>query len=87
MNRASTEISALDSYAAQRPRRSDPPRQATFCSIRTDDVATLMRDRTFTVGNRLYRNEGNRLFTDATDLYGVREGDWGMGCSLSRLRQ
>jgi hypothetical protein len=30
-------------------------------------------------GNRLYRNEGGRLFTDATDATGVREGHWGWG--------
>ncbi|MEM8680869.1 MAG: VCBS repeat-containing protein, partial [Planctomycetota bacterium] len=33
-------------------------------------------------GNRLYRNEGNRVFTDATDDAGVRHGDWGWGASF-----
>jgi len=33
-------------------------------------------------GNRLYRNEGNRSFSDATDLAGVREGDWGWGAAF-----
>jgi hypothetical protein len=28
-------------------------------------------------GNRLYRNEGGRRFVDATDVAGVRDGDWG----------
>lgn len=32
-----------------------------------------------TGGNRLYRNEGGRRFTDATDLAGVRDGGWGWG--------
>lgn len=30
-------------------------------------------------GNRLYRNEGGRHFTDATDAAGVRDGYWGWG--------
>ena len=30
-------------------------------------------------GNRLYRNEGERVFSDATDAAGVRDGFWGMG--------
>ena len=30
-------------------------------------------------GNRLYRNEGGRTFSDITDAAGVREGDWGWG--------
>ena len=30
-------------------------------------------------GNRLYRNDGNRLFSDATDSAGVRDGGWGWG--------
>ena len=30
-------------------------------------------------GNRLYRNEGGRLFGDATDATGVRDGGWGWG--------
>ncbi|NOZ39195.1 MAG: CRTAC1 family protein [Planctomycetes bacterium] len=30
-------------------------------------------------GNRLYLNNGDRTFTDATDLYGVRDGSWGWG--------
>lgn len=30
-------------------------------------------------GNRLYRNEGGRLFTDATDLAELRHGYWGWG--------
>ncbi|MGH0035504.1 MAG: FG-GAP-like repeat-containing protein [Myxococcota bacterium] len=30
-------------------------------------------------GNRLYRNEGGRTFSDATDAAGVRAGHWGWG--------
>ncbi len=30
-------------------------------------------------GNRLYRNEGGRLFSDVTDPVGVRNGGWGWG--------
>ena len=30
-------------------------------------------------GNRLYRNDGGRTFTDVTDATGVREGGWGWG--------
>lgn len=30
-------------------------------------------------GNRLYRNEGGRVFSDATDAAGVRDGGWGWG--------
>ena len=33
-------------------------------------------------GNRLYRNEGNRIFSDATDAAGVRDGAWGWGTSF-----
>lgn len=30
-------------------------------------------------GNRLYRNDGDRLFTDITDAAGVRDAGWGWG--------
>jgi len=30
-------------------------------------------------GNRLYRNDGSRTFTDATDTAGVRDAGWGWG--------
>ena len=33
-------------------------------------------------GNRLYHNEGNRVFSDQTDAAGVREGGWGWGTSF-----
>ncbi len=33
-------------------------------------------------GNRLYRNDGNRIFADATDTAGVREGFWGWGTAF-----
>lgn len=33
-------------------------------------------------GNRLYRNDGSREFTDVTDATGVRNGHWGWGTSF-----
>jgi hypothetical protein len=33
-------------------------------------------------GNRLYRNEGGRAFSDATDAAGVRAGYWGWGAAF-----
>jgi hypothetical protein len=33
-------------------------------------------------GNRLYRNEGGRLFSDRTDATGVRDGAWGWGAAF-----
>lgn len=33
-------------------------------------------------GNRLYENEGARVFSDATDAAGVREGFWGWGSAF-----
>lgn len=33
-------------------------------------------------GNRLYRNDGGRSFSDATDAAGVRNGMWGFGASF-----
>jgi len=33
-------------------------------------------------GNRLYRNEGDRHFTDATDAAGVRHTDWGWAAAF-----
>jgi hypothetical protein len=33
-------------------------------------------------GNRLYRNEGNRVFSDVTDAAGVRDGFWGWGAAF-----
>ncbi len=33
-------------------------------------------------GNRLYRNEGGRVFHDATDEAGVRDGAWGWGAGF-----
>ena len=33
-------------------------------------------------GNRLYRNEGGRVFSDATDEAGVRDGSWGWGAGF-----
>jgi len=35
-----------------------------------------------TSGNRLYRNEGGRVFSDATDAAGVRDGHWGWGTAF-----
>jgi hypothetical protein len=33
-------------------------------------------------GNRLYRNDGHRHFTDVTSAAGVRDGGWGWGTAL-----
>jgi hypothetical protein len=33
-------------------------------------------------GNRLYRNAGNRRFTDVTTVAGVRDGGWGWGTAF-----
>ncbi len=33
-------------------------------------------------GNRLFRNDGDRRFTDATDAAGVRNGSWGWGAAF-----
>ncbi|MEO2049074.1 MAG: CRTAC1 family protein [Pirellulales bacterium] len=33
-------------------------------------------------GNRLYLNNGDRTFSDVTDQYGVRDGDWGWGAAF-----
>ncbi len=33
-------------------------------------------------GNRLYRNEGGRVFSDHTDAAGVRDGAWGWGAAF-----
>ena len=35
-----------------------------------------------TSGNRLYRNEGTRTFSDRTDAAGVRDGSWGWGTAF-----
>jgi len=35
-----------------------------------------------TTGNRLYRNDGNRSFSDVTDAVGLRDGLWGWGASF-----
>ena len=33
-------------------------------------------------GNRLFRNDGDLSFSDATDAYGVRDGAWGWGTAM-----
>lgn len=33
-------------------------------------------------GNRLFRNDGERQFSDITDVAGVRNGDWGWGTAM-----
>ncbi|MDQ1520230.1 MAG: peroxidase [Actinomycetota bacterium] len=35
-----------------------------------------------TTGNRLYRNDGHRHFTDVTSRAGVRDGGWGWGAAF-----
>ena len=37
------------------------------------------------LGNRMYRNEGGRLFTDVTDLLDLRHGGWGWGAAFLDL--
>jgi enediyne biosynthesis protein E4 len=34
------------------------------------------------LGNRMYIGAGSRAFVDATDTYGVRDGDWGWGAAF-----
>ena len=34
------------------------------------------------LGNRMWIAAGDRAFVDATDLYGVRDGDWGWGAAF-----
>lgn len=36
-------------------------------------------------GNRLYRNDGHRQFTDVTSEVGVRDGYWGRGAAMGDL--
>ena len=50
-------------------------------SIRDSDGTT--EGNWGTSGNRLYRNRGDGTFEDATDLAGVRDGDWGWGASFA----
>jgi hypothetical protein len=45
-------------------------------------VSAISTPRYPTLGNRLYRNDGMRQFTDVTDAYGVRDGGWGWGAAL-----
>lgn len=47
-------------------------------SIYSEDPNQPLRD-----GNRLYRYDGNRTFSDATDAAGVRDGQWGWGASFA----
>ncbi|RNC82811.1 MAG: CRTAC1 family protein [Phycisphaera sp.] len=47
-------------------------------SINDDSGLRPLRD-----GNRLYRYDGNRIFTDVTDAAGVRDGDWGWAAAFS----
>jgi hypothetical protein len=37
------------------------------------------REHALRDGNRLYRNDGSRVFTDQTEAAGVRDGGWGWG--------
>lgn len=47
-----------------------------------DDCMPGQCDHMFGItGNRLYRSEGNRSFSDYTDRAGVRDGAWGWGSS------
>jgi hypothetical protein len=42
-------------------------------------VSSIWNPGTIDDGNRMYRNDGDRTFTDVTDVLGVREGGWGWG--------
>ena len=46
--------------------------------IHFDDAASAHPN-----GNRLFLNQGDRTFQDATDAAGVRDGDWGWGTALA----
>ncbi len=54
-----------------------------FVSSIFDDTGTT--GRSGFVGNRMYRNAGDGVFTDATDFSGVRRGGWGWGASFGDL--
>ncbi len=47
-----------------------------------DDTCAVQGCNWGNTGNRLFRNEGARSFSDATDAVGVREGFWGWGASF-----
>ncbi len=51
---------------------------AIYDPLECEDVATCSW---FFSGNRLYLNDGQGLFEDATDSWGVRDGGWGWGAS------
>ena len=51
---------------------------STFHEFERCQVSTGCDPWTAT-GNRLYRNDGDRVFSDATDAAGVRDGGWGWG--------
>jgi hypothetical protein len=48
---------------------------AIYCDKQTVDTV-------YCGGNRLYRNHGDRTFSDESDAMGVRKGGWGWGASL-----
>jgi hypothetical protein len=48
-------------------------------------ASTFDSDDPLADGNRLYRNEGDRVFSDATDLAGVRNGGWSAGAAFYDL--
>ncbi len=45
-------------------------------------TSIYQQDRENRNGNRLYLNNGDRTFTDATDTAGVRDGGWGWGAAF-----
>jgi hypothetical protein len=47
-----------------------------------DDTCASEPCRWGASGNRLYHNDGNRRFSDATDAAGVRAGGWGWGTAF-----
>lgn len=48
------------------------------------DATGTLGSRGF-VGNRMYRNEGDGVFVDATDFSGVKNGNWAWGASFGDL--
>lgn len=52
-------------------------------SIHDDEGACTLDCNWGGTGNRLYRNNGDRTFSDTTDTAGVREGGWGWGTSFA----
>ncbi len=53
-----------------------------FVSAIGDNPDSNSLPSTHPAGNRMYRNEGNRTFTDVTDAVGVRDTGWAWGTAF-----